>query len=260
MINEIIQRKKEQLQRLKSELPLDRLKKMIKYTPKGRLFKDALTKTDDVALIAELKKASPSKGILRSDFDPLEIAKIYEKEGVDAVSVLTEKDFFEGDLNYMPLLKKNINLPLLQKDFFIDEYQIYHSAYLGSDAILLIASILRKEKISNFISTARRFNIDSLVEVHNEADLKKAMSVKADIIGINNRNLETFKVDIQNTAKLIALIPKLEKITVVSESGINSYKDILFLGNLGVDAVLIGESFMKSEDISKKIRRLRGLK
>lgn len=259
MIDRIIKKKREEIQGLKSQTSLDELKKIIKHVPKEGSFKNTITKNNDIGLIAELKKASASKGVLRKDFNPVEITRIYEKEGVDAISVLTEKDFFMGSLDYVPLLKKETNLPILQKDFFIDEYQIYYAAYLGADAILLISSILSKKELLDYMSIARQFNLDVLVEVHDEADLTKALSVNPEIIGINNRNLRTFKVDIHNTSRLISLIPRSKELTIVSESGIEFYEDVLDLKRLGVDAVLIGEAFMREEDISKKIRQIKGL-
>ena len=257
MIDRIIEKKKQEIDELKSQLPLDELKQKIKDTKRERIFKEALIKEGRLSLIAELKKASPSKGILRVDFDLLKIAKIYEKGKVDALSVLTEKEFFDGDINYIPLLKKNTTLPILQKDFLIDEYQLYHAVYLGADAILLITSILNKRQMTSFIQIANALNLDVLVEVHSKEDVKKALDVDAEIIGINNRDLKTFNIDIKNTERLIPLIKEAKDKIIVSESGIETEKDIIYLKNLGVNAILVGEAFMRSENILSKINEIK---
>ncbi|HDM37602.1 MAG TPA: indole-3-glycerol phosphate synthase TrpC [Candidatus Omnitrophica bacterium] len=257
MIDRIIEKKKQEIDELKSQLPLDELKQKIKDTKRERIFKEALIKDGRLSLIAELKKASPSKGILRVDFDLLKIAKIYERGKVDALSVLTEKEFFDGDINYIPLLKKNTTLPILQKDFLIDEYQLYHAVYLGADAILLITSILNKRQMTSFIQIANALNLDVLVEVHSKEDVKKALDVDAEIIGINNRDLKTFNIDIKNTERLIPLIKEAKDKIIVSESGIETEKDIIYLKNLGVNAILVGEAFMRSENILSKINEIK---
>ncbi|MCK4519466.1 MAG: indole-3-glycerol-phosphate synthase, partial [Candidatus Omnitrophica bacterium] len=173
MINKIIERKRRDIKELKACMPLDKLKDKIRAVSRGNLFHDALKKRDKISIIAELKKASPSKGLLMPGFKLLEAARLYEEGGVEAISVLTEKNFFKGELDYVRLLRQSVKLPILQKDFFIDEYQIYYAAYLGSDAILLIARVLSKEEISAFMTLAKSLNIAVLAEVHDEADIKK---------------------------------------------------------------------------------------
>jgi indole-3-glycerol phosphate synthase len=259
MISEIIKNKFTEVAGQKALKPLAELKNEIKGASRGNLFKQALIKQSEPAIIAELKKASPSKGILRDNFKIEEIAKIYADNGVSALSVLTEKKYFLGDKDYIRQLRKLVDLPLLQKDFFIDAYQIYEAAALGADCILLIASILSKEELFNFLSIAKENNLSALVEVHNEQDLDKALECKAEIIGINNRNLETFKVNIETSLKLLPLIPSGLNIIKVSESGINTFEDLIRLKDAGVDAVLIGESFMTCDDIKDKINALRGI-
>ena len=258
MIDKIIEKKKQEIETLKSQLPLNDLRQKIKIKKEGSSFKKALVKNNQLAFIGEIKKMSPSKGLLAVDFNPLDIAETYEKEGIDAISVLTEKEFFGGDLNYIPLLKKNIKIPVLQKDFLIDEYQLYYSAYLQADAILLITSILTEAEIASFMKIAKNLGLDVLVEVHTPEDVKKALSVEADIIGINNRNLETFKVDLVNTLKMLPLISKSKDKIIISESGIETPKDVIFLKDLGVDAILIGEAFMKSGNLISKINEIKG--
>lgn len=260
MIEKIIKKKKEEIAKLKSKISIYDLEPNDKMLSNKKSLRRALKKDKGIGLIAEIKKASPSRGILRDDFNIQEIAEIYQKEKVNAISVLTEKDFFKGDLNYISLLKESTNLPLLQKDFFIDEYQIHYASYLGSDAILLIASILSKLQLSDFMSLAKELNMETLIEIHDENDLKKALPFKPEIIGINNRDLKTFKVDLKTTLKLAPLIPKKRGTLIVSESGISSYEDVALLYKNGVDAVLIGETFMKEKNISAKIRELKGFK
>lgn len=221
-----------------------------------RSFKEAVSKKGRVNLIAEIKKASPSKGILREDFDPASIAKIYEKNDVSAISILTETEFFLGKPSYIKEVRKVTALPILRKDFIIDENQIYESAKLGADAILLIANLLPLSDLKKIISIAESIGLDVLLEIHDKPDLKKALASDAEIIGINNRDLKTFKVDLKTTQRLIKDIPK-DRI-IVSESGVETRKDFLFLKNLGVNAVLIGEAFMRSPDIAKKIKEIIG--
>ena len=175
---------------------------------------------------------------------------------MQAISVLTEEDYFLGDINYLEQIKTIVKLPILRKDFIIDPYQIYESRAFGSDALLLIASLLSTETLSEFLGLARSLSLECLVEVHTDKDIKKALKIKAPLIGINNRNLNTFNVDFQTTHNLFSLIPK-EK-TVVVESGIKSYRDILFLKVLGIKAVLVGEAIMSSGDIQGKIKDLMG--
>jgi indole-3-glycerol phosphate synthase len=213
-------------------------------------------KGDTVSLIAEVKKASPSKGIIREDFDPVKIARIYEECLASAISVLTDKAFFQGDLEYLTLIREAVKIPLLRKDFIIDEFQIYEARAFGADAILLIVSILDKTQLAEYQHLANELGLDSLIEVHTEKEVEKAIYADANIIGINNRDLSTFETNIDTTAHLIKLIPD-DKI-VVSESGISTRDDILTLKDQGVDAVLIGETLMKSDDIGKKIKELLG--
>lgn len=206
-----------------------------------REFKKALRK-DRITIVAEIKKASPSKGIIKKDFNPAEIAKIYEKIDVDAISVLTEKYFFKGDDEYILEVKNVSSKPVLRKDFIVDEYQIYQSKALGADAILLIASVL-KDKIKSFYAKAKEIGLDCIAEVHDERDLEFVLSAGCDVIGINNRNLKDFTVDLKTTERLIRHIPY--NVLVISESGIKNTEDIKYLKSLGVDSVLIGETFMR---------------
>ncbi|MEK7306744.1 MAG: indole-3-glycerol phosphate synthase TrpC [Nitrospirota bacterium] len=255
-LNEILRYKKDEVKEKKSARALSELKSKISELPPAIPFGNAISKTDKISLIAEVKKASPSKGIIREDFDPVKIARIYEESLASAISVLTDKAFFQGELEYLTLIREAVKIPLLRKDFIIDEFQIYEARAYGADAILLIAAILDKTQLAEYQHLACELGLDSLIEVHSEKEVEKAIYSDADIIGINNRDLSTFDTDIKTTTRLIKLIPD-DKI-VVSESGISTRDDILTLKDQGVDAVLIGETLMKSDDIGKKIKELLG--
>ena len=258
MINEIIKNKYIEVEEQKKLKPLEVVKKEIKGISRGDIFKNALVKTNELAIIAELKKASPSKGVLRANFNIEEIAKTYEACGVSALSVLTEKKYFLGDKKNITELRQLVNLPLLQKDFFIDDYQIYETAAIGADCILLIAAILKQNELEKFLKVSQELNLCALVEVHNEEDLKKALKCNPEIIGINNRDLKTFQVSLETTMRLKSLIPRGLDIIKVSESGISTFRDMTRLKDAGINAVLVGESFMASENIKEKIDELRG--
>ncbi|MTI65299.1 MAG: indole-3-glycerol phosphate synthase TrpC [Firmicutes bacterium] len=256
ILDKITAYKRRVVEKDKKDISLGELVKRIDKTYKGRDFKKAIKKSKDLSIIAEVKKASPSKGIIREDFNPFEIARVYEKNKVEAISVLTEDKFFQGKKDYLSGIRKETSTPLLRKDFIIDVYQIYQSKLLGADAILLIAGILTKDELIIFQQVAKEIGLNSLVEVHDECELEKVLSTQADIIGINNRNLKTFKTDLKTTEKLIKYIPKRK--VVVSESGINYMDDMKYLKDLGVDGVLIGESLMRASSIEKKLIKLRG--
>ena len=227
---------------------------LIKKAPAPISFRKAIKREGKISLIAEIKQASPSGGVLRKDFSYLELARLFKKEKVNALSVLTEEDFFLGKINYIEDIKKEVNLPILRKDFIFDEVQILESRAVGADAVLLIMGILDEEKMKQLYKFTKDLGMDALVEVHTEKDLKKVIKLGVDIIGVNNRNLHTFKVNLERYKELVPFIP--EGVVRVSESGIKTLKDILLLKGLGVDAVLIGESFMRAEDIGAKIREL----
>ena len=205
-------------------------------------------------MIAEIKKRSPSQGVIRADFDPVQIALTYHVTGAGAISVLTDGRFFDGKLQYIKMLKDRVTLPILRKDFIIDEYQVYESAVAGADAILLIANILTRDELNKYYGIAKDLGMDVLVETHNEEEVEKALSSPAGIIGINNRDLTSFEIDISITQRLRHLIP--ENKIIVSESGISTYEQVMFLKSLGVSAVLIGETFMRAKNIGEKVREL----
>ena len=222
---------------------------------KNKDFYNAIKGKKKISIIAEVKKASPSKGVICEDFYPVKIAKEYCSNGASAISVLTERDFFKGSDEYLKNISEVVNIPVLRKDFIIDRYQIFQAKNIGADAILLIASILEQKELKEFYNIATELGLNCLVEAHNEEEIKKALSIDAKIIGINNRNLKTFDVDIKNTETLIKIIPE-EKV-IVSESGFFNSDDIKRVQTIGVDAVLIGEALMKSDDISSKLMDLK---
>jgi len=254
ILSKIINAKRKEIDVARSKMPEATMKELAGKIYTKSSFKRNISRPHHVDLIAELKKASPSQGIIRGDFNPLKIALTYQANGASALSVLTDERFFEGSLHTLKELKGKVTLPILRKDFIIDEYQIYESLYWGADAILLIANILTEEELCGFYKIAKHLGMDVMVEIHSEEDLEKALKSGASIIGINNRDLSTFRVDLAITQRMIRLIPP-NKIKV-SESGIKTYEDVMFLKSLGVDAVLIGEAFMKSDDIASKVREI----
>lgn len=255
-LNEILRHKKEEVRTKRSARALSELKARIKDLPVTIPFGPAISKGDTVLLIAEVKKASPSRGIIREDFDPVKIAGVYEENLASAISVLTDKAFFQGDLEYLTLIREAVKIPLLRKDFIIDEFQIYEARAYGADALLLIAAILDRAQLAEYQHLASELGLDALIEIHTEKEIEKALDSDSKIIGINNRDLDTFNVDMNTTRRLVRLIPNGR--IVVSESGISTRNDVLALKDLGVRAVLIGETLMKSDDIGKKIRELLG--
>lgn len=223
-------------------------------------FEKAL-KRSDMSFICEVKKASPSKGLICEDFDPVKIAKEYEAGGASAISVLTEPDFFKGRDTYLKDVVANVNIPVLRKDFIIDEYMVYEAKLLGASAVLLIVSILDKEDLKNLIELAYRLNICPLVEIHTKEELEIAINAGSRVIGVNNRKLKDFTVDINNTIYLQKFIPEniRKDIIFVSESGIKTSEDIKLLKCNNIDAVLIGESLMRSENKKIAIDNLKSL-
>jgi indole-3-glycerol phosphate synthase len=213
-------------------------------------------KHGDIALIAEVKKASPSAGIICKDFNPIKIAKEYEAAGASCLSVLTDEKFFQGSLDYLRQIRDAMKLPLLRKDFIIDERQILEAIEWGADAILLIVAILSDEQLQKFHSLAIEAGLAVLVEVHDEAELARALKIGAKLIGVNNRDLKTFKVDLAVTEKLAKKIG--DEQILVAESGIHSRADVERLRKCGAKAILVGESLMKNGDIKTKVRELIG--
>ncbi len=259
ILEKIVERKKLQLKEDMSHITIESWKNRVKGPGlhKPLDFFGAVKRNGEISIIAEVKKASPSKGVIREEFDPVDIARQYSKAGVQAISVLTEKHFFQGDDEYLRMVRQVAPVPLLRKDFIIDLWQVYQSRVLGADALLLIASILPEDQLKKLIIVSGILGMQSLVEVHDEKELEKSLEAGARIIGINNRNLSTFEVDLETTAKLIDKIPHDR--AVVSESGISTAADMKLMKELGVDAVLIGETLMRASSINDKLEELRKL-
>jgi indole-3-glycerol phosphate synthase len=258
MLHKIVEEKKKEILRLKETTDLKEWEKKLANLAQTRPFAGRLTNSErKVSVIAEVKKASPSKGLIRPDFHPLEIATAYRNAQVDAMSVLTDEPFFQGSKQYLTAIREQFDIPLLRKDFILDPLQVYEARLIGADCILLIAAILNKEQLVGLSKLARDLGMDSLIEVHNLEELDFVLShVQPEILGINNRNLKTFETHLSVTEQLMPSVPV--QLPVVSESGIHSAEDIQFLEELGVRAVLVGEYFMRQNDIPQAVRELVG--
>lgn len=255
ILDDIVVRRKEQLEREISNISREIMKdKALNAKLPAISFKNAIKK-DNLSVICEVKKASPSKGLIRPDFHPVEIAKEYEKAGANAISCLTEEFYFKGSSKYLSAIRKEVSIPILRKDFIFDDYQIYEAKAIGANAILLIAAILSTDQMIEFQELAHTLNLQCLVEVHNQEELEKVLKFTPDIIGINNRNLKTFEVDLNTTEKVRKNVPR--ETILVSESGIKGNTDMKTVRELGADAVLIGETLMRSNDITATLHDLR---
>ncbi|MDR3346711.1 MAG: indole-3-glycerol phosphate synthase TrpC [Campylobacteraceae bacterium] len=260
ILDEIIKKTREDLEKRKRDFPMEWLGRSLSYNNFApRDVKPYLrsTKENPYRIIAEVKKASPSKGVIREDFDPISIAQSYEKGGADALSVLTEPHFFQGNLEYLTQIRRYVSTPLLRKDFIVDEYQILEASVYGADFVLLIAKALESKELSSLLEFARRLGMEALIEIHDKSDLSKAIYAGGDIIGINHRNLENFEMDMSLSEKLIPLIPKGK--IIVAESGLNNKNTIIELSKIGVDAFLIGEYFMRQDDITHSLSEMKRL-
>ena len=256
MLDEIVLETKKRIDLEKTNKPLDELKHEVLQLDINDdfPFKKALT-GEDISIIAEVKKASPSKGVIAEDFDYIGIAKDYESAGASAISVLTEPFFFKGSDEYLSEISKNVDIPILRKDFVIDEYMIWQAKLLGASAILLIVSILDTVQLKKYLDLAHDLGLSAIVEVHDSTEISTAMIVGAEIIGVNNRNLKDFSVDIENSINLRRCVSG--DVVFISESGIKSKEDITRLKENSVDAVLIGETLMKSDDKKSMISELK---
>lgn len=255
ILDEIVAKKRLDIAEDEKNIPLESLEKQAELAPPVKDFLEALS-THELSIIAEVKKASPSKGIISEEFDHINIAKQYENGGASAISVLTEKNYFLGDNRYLTEIKANIKLPVLRKDFIFCERQVVEARAIGADAILLIAAILDDAQMKNLYKLATEYNMSCLFEAHNSEEIKRIIDVGAKIIGINNRDLYTFKTDIGIFEELRDLIPK--GCLAVAESGIHTYEDAKRMRSSGADAILVGEALMKSGDISQSIRKFIG--
>ena len=230
------------------------LEATVRQSPRERFcFRQALANRDRVSLIAELKKASPSEGVIRHEYDPITLSQLYECSGASAISVLTDRTFFKGSLDHLKMVSESVSIPVLRKDFIIDSKQVIESVAAGADAILLIASLLSVEQLREFRELAESFGLDALIEIHDDSELKKALKSGARIVGINNRDLKTFKVDLRTTLQLVESIP--ENVFIVSESGIKDRFDMRRLKGR-VNAALVGTTIMKATHVEDEIRSL----
>ena len=259
ILQTIANKTKERIEKQKALHPLEELKQACAKLPikQDFPFEQALRK-EGLSYICECKKASPSKGLIDKNFHYLQIAKEYEKVGARAISVLTEPEFFLGSDQYLQEIAQEVKIPCLRKDFIIDEYMIYQAKLLGAQAILLIVSLLDTQTLKQYLDLATSLGLSCLVETHDEAEIKQAIAVGAKIIGVNNRNLRNFQVNVENTLNLRQAIPK--EILMVAESGIQNRSDIALLEKAHIDAVLIGETLMKASDRQAKMAELRGEK
>jgi indole-3-glycerol phosphate synthase len=253
MLDKIIAQKREDVEQRKKEATIPYLQQLI-ARQKPALDLAMALKGDHIRLIAEVKQASPSRGMLSPNFNPIELARTYAEGGAAAISVLTEANYFMGSIEHLAAIKEVVGLPLLRKDFIFDFYQIYESRAYGADALLLIVAILSQEQLKELVSLSHSLGLRCLVEVHNEGEVERAVHSEAEIIGINNRDLNTLSIDINMTRRLRPLIPQ-ERI-VISESGIRSKRDIEKLRKWGVDAVLVGEALVTAGDVWAKMKEL----
>ncbi|MDE6727716.1 MAG: indole-3-glycerol phosphate synthase TrpC [Oscillospiraceae bacterium] len=258
ILDELAQHAFERVDAAKARLSAIEIKSRALSLPKGDLRFEKALGGEDISFICEVKKASPSKGIIAEDFPYLQIAKDYEAAGADCISVLTEPKWFLGCDEYLRQIAENVKIPVLRKDFTVDEYMIYEAKTLGAAAVLLICSILSEQQLSEYLDIAHSLGLSALVEAHNEAEIETAVKAGAKIIGVNNRDLKTFNVDMNNAAHLRDLVPR-DRI-FVSESGIKTAEDVAGLRKTGANAALIGETLMRAPDKKAKLDELRGAK
>jgi len=257
ILDQIVASKRKELTLAQAKVPFRDLEQRLRTAPPLRNFRAALERPGEVRFLCEVKKASPSAGILRADFDPVAIAQIYEQHGAACISVLTDAPFFQGNLAYLSAIREVATLPLLRKDFLIDPYQLLEARVAGADAILLIAEILDDAALTSLLREASGLGLNALVEIHDEENLPRVLEAGARLIGINNRDLRTFKTSLEHTLRLARDLPP--DVCLVSESGIHTRDDVLRLHQAGVHAVLVGESLMRSSDIGRKLDELRGV-
>lgn len=254
ILDKIVATKREEIAAARAALPESELRARIKDTPPRKDFFGALAAEGPIKLIAEVKKASPSKGVIRADFDPVAIAKIYEASGAACISVLTDVQYFQGSLDYLRAIRAAVNIPLLRKDFILDSYQLLEAREAGADGVLLIAECLDDCHLRKLHNEALELGLTPLVELYDPPNLDRVLAAGATLIGVNNRDLRTFEVDLHHTIRLRQQIP--DECLLVGESGIATHDDVALLEQNGVDAILVGESLMRQPDIAAAVRRL----
>lgn len=256
ILDKIVATKRQEIAAAKSVLPEVELRARIKDTPPRKDFFGALAVAGPIKLIAEVKKASPSKGIIRADFDPVAVARIYEQNGASCISVLTDVQYFQGNLDYLAAIRAVVNIPLLRKDFILDSYQLLEARVAGADGVLLIAECLDDCNLRKLHNEAIELGLTPLVELYDPPNLERVLAAGATLIGVNNRDLRTFEVDLQHTVRLRQQVP--DNCLLVGESGIATHQDVALLEAAGVDAILVGESLMRQPDIAVAVRALLG--
>lgn len=254
ILDDICKQREIQLNAEKSRISSEEIRRLAEHAPQKAGFIKALEKSG-LSCICEVKKASPSKGLIRPDFQPVELAKEYESAGADCISCLTEEHYFQGSSDYLKNIADTVNIPILRKDFIIDEYQIYEAKYLGASAVLLIAAVLEYPRLKSYFDLAHTLSLDCLIEVHTKEEMEIVQKLNPKLIGVNNRNLKTFEVNLQTTAELASM--KQAGQLLVSESGIKNNQDMKLVQSLGADAVLIGETLMRSDTITETLHALR---
>lgn len=257
ILDKIVQTKRCEVAASQTRMPLEELEAQAAEAPPVRDFRAALAGPGPVRLIAEVKKASPSAGVIRPDFDPIAIARAYQSHGASCLSVLTDAPYFQGHLSYLARIRAAVAIPILRKDFLIDEYQVVEARMAGADAVLLIAEILDDEQLAALLARARSLGMAALVEFYDPDNLPRVLDAGADLVGINNRDLRTFTTDLEHTLRLRDQIPP--EVLLVSESGIHHRADVERLEAAGVSAILVGESLMREPDIGQAVERLLGL-
>ncbi len=256
ILDRIVATKREEVERAKIFAPEEHLRRMVEQQPPPGEFLGAIRNAPNIALIAEVKKASPSKGVIRENFDPVAIARVYEKHGATCISVLTDEPYFQGHIEFLRWVKESVQIPVLRKDFILDSYQVLEARAYGADAVLLIAECLTTEQLTRLYHEILAWGMTPLVEVYEPENLPRVIDLGASLIGINNRNLQTFEVDLEHTIRLRAKIPSDR--LVVGESGIQTHEDVDRLRRAGVNAILVGESLMREADIGLAVDRLLG--
>lgn len=257
ILDRIVRTKWQELATAQAACPVSELERQVEALPPTRGFADALRRPGEVRVIAEVKKASPSAGVIRADFDPASIARMYQSHGAACISVLTDESYFQGHLEHLKAVRTAVSIPLLRKEFILDRYQLLEARLAGADAALLIAEILPRDRLAVLHQQARDLGLDVLVELHDAEQLPRVLDSGATLIGINNRNLRTFATRLEHTLELLPQIPR--GVTVVSESGIRTAADMARLRDAGVAAVLVGESLMRAPDIGAALLSLRGI-
>jgi indole-3-glycerol phosphate synthase len=264
-LQRILDHKREEVERQQAKVPLDRLRQQAETAPPARPFGSVLRHADRLGLIAEIKKQSPSKGLLARDFDPLRLARVYTENGADAISVLTDLRFFGGSLQHLKSIRATqldvtdrSSPPLLRKDFLVDPYQVWEARAYGADAVLIIVAALDATTVHTLLQTTRAAGMEALVEVHTTDELRIALDAGADLIGINNRNLHTFEVDVHVTDRVLAALPSGSRPIMISLSGLSDTDGLKRLRGLGADAILVGEAIVTAADPAAKVRELRG--